>query len=577
VAAYLQSSPSGADESVRRAIAVPSMPEPLNLSQPAWALLDMLQQQLDVSVEVLDSALRPLLPGVGEAASAIDQPAVTAEILKSLRSGEARIDRTSGAPVGIFPLRVARQVAGVLIIARRAPRQPEGQATPDVNIERAGHLARLALESDLALTSQLVEARHRTRRAHGILRFLAQLGTFRGEREVMNAVIQAATVWFDADCRIYERQHDGSFLLAAALPGAEQRPSGARIDKTRAEKLIASRRFSSGGDLEDLGLAGRRAEVLVLPVGDPEPEWLLILAGPIDQEIELTFAAIARVLAAELQSREVSRVDAWQQRLAGIPDDKRRAPERILLKLLEALATEVEAVSARVTLVSGGSERALAALGPPSAPSDSGAPDTSMAAEAPATELTGIVEIAPETSVRISVSTLRPSRASMVQVSSWLKALQPWLREAVASLTSQASLFDVAVEVSSFERRIQEEVERAKRFNLGLGLVLIGGVDTPPGDISFEPVVAAVRSELRASDLMGRIRGGQVAVVLVHAEPIGADSVVGRLRARLGTLAEETTVSAVQLGRATFSADCSSADALIARALQQAQSLELRN
>ena len=540
------------------------MPEPLNPSQPAWALLDMIQQQLGVSVEVLDPAMRPLAPTtIGEAASAIEQPGIAAETLKSLRSGEVRIDRSTGAPIGIFPLRVARQIAGVLIIARRAARIDEATAAPDVNIERAGHLARTALESDLALSNQLADARYRARRAHGILRFIAQLGVSEDERQMMNAVIQAATVWFDADCRIYERQPDGSFLLAAALPGVEQPPAGARIDNARAEKLIASRRFSAGGDLEELGNVGRREDVLVLPVGGPLPDWLMILAGAIDQEVELTFAAIARVLAGELQRREVARIDTWQQRLAAIADDKRRAPERVLLKLLETLAAEAGAVAARVTLVSGESERVLAALGPSASPADARPSEEHAVAEPSGYTHSGTVEIAPETVIRISLTTPVASRAAALQLASWLKALQPWLREAFAGASSQPSVFEAAVEVSSFERRIQEEIERAKRFNLGLGLVLIRGVNALARDRGMESLVAAVRSELRASDLMGRIRGGHVAVLLVHAEPVGADSVLGRLRDRLATLAED-----VQLGKAIFSPETSSADALIAQALR---------
>ena len=56
------------------------------------------------------------------------------------------------------------------------------------------------------------------------------------------------------------------------------------LDPARVDKLIAARRFPSGGDLDDLGLVGRREEVLVLPVcPSGSPEWLLILAGGIDQ------------------------------------------------------------------------------------------------------------------------------------------------------------------------------------------------------------------------------------------------------------------------------------------------------
>jgi hypothetical protein len=547
------------------------MPEAFNLSQPAWALLDMVQEQLDVSMEVLDTSLRPIVPaGLGAASTTIEQPGTAAETAKSLRSGEIRIDRSTGKPIAIFPLRVARQIAGVLLVSQRSAPAAEQNSAGHTHVERAGHLARTALEADLSLNTQLADVRYRTRRAHGILRFLAQLGRMETERDIMRAVIQAGTVWFDADCRIYERQPDGSFLLAATLPGAEQRSAAPRIDKGRAEKLVASRRFSSGGDLEDLGLLGRKEEVLVLPIGSP-PDWLMILAGAIDQDVELTFAAIAGVLAGKLHAREGARVDAWQQQLASLADESGRAPERVLLKLLELLAAETAATEARVSLVADGQERAIAALGAAPAAGDT---VTCGGSEGAADCHTASVEIAPGAAVQITLRSSGSRRNAAIQLSSWLKALRPWLREAAAGLASRGSPFDAGLDVSSFERRIQEEIERARRFNLGLGLVLISGGSAFR---SLEPIVAAVRAELRASDLMGRIRDGHVAVLLVHTEPTGADSVINRLRNRLGPLDEAGSVSVVQVGKATFSPDVSSADALIAQALRQVQSVDLRH
>ena len=114
-----------------------------------------------------------------------------------------------------------------------------------------------------------------------------------------------------------------------------------------------------------------------------------------------------------------------------------------------------------------------------------------------------------------------------------------------------------------FERRIQEEVERAKRFNLGLGLVLIGPGELSHARMTFDTVAAAVRPELRASDLLGRLRTGMMAVVLVHAGADGAESVTERLSALLSALMPE--LPGVQLGRAVFTPECTSAEELIAR------------
>jgi hypothetical protein len=573
MATDLQPSSAGDGVRVPGATRVPSMPEQLNLSQSAWALLDLLQQQLGVTLEVLDSSMRPLSSATGvEPTNILDQPSVAAEISKSMKSGEVRIDRTSGAPVGIFPLRVSRQVAGCLLVLPRSTRLAGSETLTDARIEGTGYLGRTALESDLALTGQLGDARFRNRRGHGVLRFLLQLGA-QGctEAEMMNAVVQAATVWFDADCRIYQRQPDGGYVLAARLPGAEHRGSP-RIDAMRAEKLVASRRFRSAGDLEELGMAGRRDEVLVLPVGEPHPQWLLVLAGAIDQEIDLTFSAIVRILAGVLQSRDMARVERWQQKLAAVVSEPHRAPERVILSLLESLATEVGAVGARVTLVNGGEDRALAALGQTPKPVDDREPQGSIQDD----RISETLDVTGGKKVRVTLwPGPGPARSAGPELRSWVTALRPWLHDVVVSLNREPSVTEQAV-ASAFEQRIQEEVERAKRFNLGLGLVVIG-VAKGPTEAVLDDLIDAVRPDLRASDLTGRLGRGFAAILLVHTESVGADTVLARLRQRLESIAPDTKVRTVRLGKAVFTAENASADALIAEAIRTAQRLELRS
>ena len=105
--------------------------------------------------------------------------------------------------------------------------------------------------------------------------------------------------------------------------GAAVRRRPHRQGTRREARRVAT--FSSGGDLEDLGLLGRKEEVLILPIGTPA-DWLMILAGAIDQDVELTFGAIAGVLAGKLHARECARVDAWQQKLASVADERAVRP-----------------------------------------------------------------------------------------------------------------------------------------------------------------------------------------------------------------------------------------------------------
>jgi hypothetical protein len=572
VATDLQPSSTGAVVRVTSATRVPLMPEQLNLSESAWAQLDLLQQHLNVILEVLDSSMHPLASAAGgEPSQALNHAGVEAEIAKSLRTGEVRVYRPAGGvPVGIFPLRVARHIAGCLVVLPKPTRQAAAEPATEARIEGAGLLARTALEADLSLNDQLIDVRYRNRRVHGILKFLLQLGADPdNEREMMKAVIQAATVWFDADCRIYQRQPDDSFLLAAMLPGATEQRGGVRLEPMRVEKLVASRRLTSAGDLEELGLHGRRDEVLVLPVGPvSRPVWLLVIAGTIDQEIELTFSAIARVLAGVLQTREAVRVERWQQRLAAFMSEPHRAPERIILSLLEALATGAGAVGARVTLIGPGESRALAALGQTAKPGQEKAGDEGVSEH---------LEVGSDTRLRV---TLWPApgaaRTAAADLRSWVTALRPWLLNTVANLTEAPVVADPAF-MSTFERRIQEEVERAKRFNLGLGLVVIGSTAEPAAAAVLENLLDAVRPDIRASDLTGRLSGDMVAIVLVHTEAGGADTVLARVKRRLESMGSGRHKRLVHLGMAVYTPELGSADSLIAEALRAGQRVELRN
>jgi hypothetical protein len=549
------------------------MSDQLNFSPAAWVLLEMLQQLAGVSLEIVHVWLHPVRQAPsGEFAAAIEEPGIAEEALKAVRTGEVRIDASRATAFGIFPLRRAREIVGCLIVTRRRAATEGANTAADIQLlERAGALARTALESDLELTAQVAQTQAMTRRLHGILRFVGQLGAYETDREVMNAVLQAATVWFDLDCRIYQREPDGSFRLAGFLPGAEQPAAGLRIDAVRAEQLLEARRFPSAGDLDDLGLTGRRDEVLLLPVGLGRPEWIILLAGMLDSNAELTFTAIARVLSGELQARELTRIERWQDRLAATPPELLRAPERVILRLLEELAAETGASGGRVTLVQNGTERVLAAFGPqgPDRP-PSAAP---IPPERDQGRLSTTLQVAVGATIRIDLWAAGSlARGAAIAVQAWIKAVRPWLVEALADIAEETKRFENAIEAAAFERRIHEEVERAKRFNLGLGLVLIGTEPARPVTM-LEAVVQALRPELRTSDLLGRIRGGVLAVVLVHAGSEAAESLVARLRHRLESMPHEVPLGAVRLGKAIFSPEFPTAEALIAEALSHAFSL----
>jgi hypothetical protein len=537
------------------------------VSAAATALLEKIEQQAGVSLEILQAPADPLREPASGLLSAVESPAISEEVLKALRTGEVRAGRVAETAFGVFPLRRDREIVGCLVASRGV-----GSGGPALErgreIEEAGALARGVVEADLAVYAQLGATRALTRRLRGTLRFLGELNSYRSERALMQAVLQAASVWFDLDCRVYEKRPDGGFLLMEALPGGGDLPAGARrLAPARVAQLVAQRRFPSAADLDDLALGGRRDEVLVLPVDAGNAEWVILLAGTLDGHIELTFTTIARALTSELRARELVVLDRWQQRLASLPTAIAGSPDRMLLHLLEALVRESGAQGGRVSLSHPESgARTIAAAGP-------------AVARVPKEESDGQnaqIQLAFAVAARASMQLTLIGRdlagsGAATEARGWVRALRPWLA-AVAGLPRQAAAAPRA-EAPAFETRIQEEIERARRFNLGLGLIVIG-----PGRPSvshwegaFDSLAPTLRQDLRASDLLGPLGGGLVAVLLVHAATQGAGSVAARLEARLSTIMEGLPPGGLQVGTAMFSPQHASAAELIAKARQQSR------
>ncbi|MBA3886951.1 MAG: hypothetical protein H0X67_14660 [Acidobacteria bacterium] len=534
----------------------------IRISEAVTALLDLVQFRLGVSIEVLDPSLQPVQPALqGEFAGTIDEPGVRAQCQAVLRSGESRIERGLPAPLAMYPVRIGREITGLVIVTRGAGRVAPRQSEADEveHLQTVGLMTRAILENDLSRTRHLARESERIRRLQGILRFIGQLHALRRGPEMMQAVVQAATVWFDLDCRIYRRAADGGYALLAALPGADAPEVRPHLDGARLREMCAARRVSSMADLDFLGGPARRGTALVLGAGLDE-DVVLVLLGAIDGEVELTFTAIAQAVGGELQIAAGGRLGHWQGRLSERASALAEAPERVLLELIEELCVAVGAAGGRVSFKRGDEQRTLAAL------DASGEAGERLMRADPARShqrilsVGGGLELHLELWGRAAPFDLEP----LTEVDGWVAVLQPWMAGSGILRTDVLAEAGGAEEVA-FERMVHQEVERAKRFNLGLALVLIDNGGTLPPDALAD----VVRTQLRASDLCGPVRGGRMAVVLVHSGPEAAQSVIRRIGENVAALLNGTQRAAVRLGQAVFSSECRSGDALISEALQR--------
>jgi GGDEF domain-containing protein len=103
---------------------------------------------------------------------------------------------------------------------------------------------------------------------------------------------------------------------------------------------------------------------------------------------------------------------------------------------------------------------------------------------------------------------------------------------------------------------------------LQLSLVL---VEVAALQSAAEDLEKALRRELRGSDVLGALNGHRVAALLTHTDAEGLQYVVRRLRQKLADAAGTLQWSSVLLGQAAFSPDCRTANALVSRALRDAE------
>ena len=93
----------------------------------------------------------------------------------------------------------------------------------------------------------------------------------------------------------------------------------------------------------------------------------------------------------------------------------------------------------------------------------------------------------------------------------------------------------------TLDRRLQEELERARRYSLSFSLVLLDvdapapGADTDPAAVERrrQEVGSRLRRELRLPDFVSSYAGGEFAIVLPETGAEGARSSLARLRGRL--------------------------------------------
>ena len=531
------------------------------LSPGLRQVLENLPSRIPLAVEVLDRALNVVAPDPG--ARSLPMLDTTGELrqqlLASITSGRPQTTVQRGRRITVLPMSVAGDRSCTALLAIGA------DESETALVEAWGPLLRAAVESDLSAVATTNRQLQQGRHLGAVLRFVQHLAEATHEAEVLRATIQAAAVWFDLDARIYRRTTAGEFVPHLYLPGAPI-VSHRSIPAATIDDIRGALRISSVADLEALGLSGEGA--ILIPLGPSKADLALVLAGSLPPDVELTFGAITRV-AAQLLHRARTRTAAdLRKELLGILSDASSAPDQALARALTLLATRCHAGGGSITAHGRDEVRTLALVGhdvPSLVPVADGEAHVTVEGDRMAVTLKAgsDLSITIELGLAIDGEFDQTTRYAFERAA---EVLQAWVSGVSVSPEGRRALLGLApADSAGFLGRIEEEIARAKRFNLSLALVVVRGRNPLDNPARLDDMVRSVRAELRESDVLGTMSAIEVAALLIQTDAQGGEAVVRRLHKRLADDAA-SALGEASVGHAVFSAECATAAALLSQA-----------
>jgi hypothetical protein len=413
------------------------------------------------------------------------------------------------------------------------------------------------------------------------MRFLGHMRESADERELILSLIQAAAVWYDLDARAYRRELSGRFVLEAWLPGADVALDPQELDVDAVLTTDAATHISSINELEQYGWQSVQGEVLLLPIAAADMvRRMLVLAGPVDREVEATLMLVCRSAGSVLDHLAVRRGNAVRDRLVRCMAVSAGPFQACVRSVIQEYLGAVEAASARVavtrpghptvTLYSTGGETLNAQPVPALMP---GAVEVSTERIALGFALgngaNGVIELMATLARPFTIERAQAARVGAEVLSIWLSGIS---LGATRDQGHAAQRLPEEQAPPPFEAAMREELSKARRLALSGG-VLVASV---PGAAVPDPrvlsvVIRTVRSELRSADLLGQLTGGDIAAVLVRTSAEGVARAAERVRERLDELARSRLLPTVVVGHALCPAGTGeSPTALVARARKEA-------
>lgn len=398
------------------------------------------------------------------------------------------------------------------------------------------------------------------------------------ERELILSLIQAGAVWYDLDSRAYRRELDGRFVLEAWLPGADVTHDPHELDVDAILTPGGPTHISSINELEQFGWQSIQGELLLLPIAGADlVRRILVVAGPVEHDVEATMMLVCRSAGSVLDQLSVKRGAQVRDRLVRRMGVSTGPFQTCVRAVVEEYLGAVEAAAARISLVRPSQQTvALYSTG-----GDAWTDEAVPALAAGAVQVTtrrialgfalgngtsAVIELLASPARPFTIERAQAARVGADVLGVWLSGIS------LGAIVAPSSVREEEAAAPPFEEAMREELHRAKRLSLSGG-VLVASV---PGAAVPDPrvmsvVIRTVRAELRSADLLGQLTGGDIAAVLVRTNAEGVARAADRVRERLDELARSRQLPPVVVGHALYPGGTGESPlALVAKARREA-------
>jgi hypothetical protein len=508
----------------------------------SWTWLLDVRRRLNLSIELVDPRLSPLLPTVPERTVStirrldLDHKELHAAVLRCLQSQKQEIVSVDQVKMACTPVLGPRGAAiGVLLVSDQ---NADYGARDERQLSRigwwlAGALNAAAPAADEATAGSASADASELHRLASLHRLLNQTSPRTSERELVRIFIDALAVWQDAESWAYLGDLDGLFTRHVALPGSDDARAPLTLDRgslpvaDTVARLDRAARLRLGftdapGDAQDLLAA--RVE------GRGISDWLIVTTGSADPTSDTRLDVYLSVLGealGEVAAVESSRLTwAMVQHLLPSADALEQAAQLAIDELSAVLGGDASFVVMRsdgeCALALGASARSLLAGSPGSG--------RRYEREGEWARLVLPVDVAPPYAAAVGIE--RTGRALTRRDERLLHSaaftLSAWLRAVSNRLAGAPERRRVS---RSFEQIIEQYVAGAAEQSEDVAVIVLSFGAEPRGSETTLSWIGTTRSLLRPTDLAGRLSSGDIGVLLPDTSHEGAGVVLARLKA----------------------------------------------